>query len=67
MNVKLYNAALANLEQLHWHLHLSGGPDMWTAELLRQFKAAVNDNAAAPDDDDDEWVHLGMEPPSPAA
>lgn len=44
MDAKKHQEAMVNLEQLHWHLHLNGVPDMWTAELLRQFQAAVNDN-----------------------
>jgi hypothetical protein len=65
MNVRKYQEALASLEQLHWHLHRNGGPDLWTAELLRQFRAAVHNNADAPDDD--ELVFLDAEPPQPAA
>jgi hypothetical protein len=65
MNMKKYREALVNLEQLHWHLHLNGGPDLWTAELLRQFKAAVKDNAAEPDKD--RVFYIGDEPPPPAA
>jgi hypothetical protein len=63
MNMRKYQEALVNLEQLHWHLHLNGGPDLWTAELLRQFKAAVKDN----EPDADEVVYIGEEPPQPAA
>ena len=63
MNMKKYQEALVNLEQLHWHLHLNGGPDMWTRELLRQFEAAVKDN----EQDANEIVYIGDEPPKPAA
>jgi hypothetical protein len=61
MNMKKYREAMVNLEQLHWHLHLNGGPDMWTRELLRRFEAAVNDNI------NDEIVVFPAEPPQPAA
>ncbi len=64
MNMKLYNAALTELEQLHWHLHWNGGPDLWTAHLLKMFRDAVQD--------DNQTIRLGAvpianEPPPPAA
>jgi hypothetical protein len=62
MNMKKYQEALVNLEQLHWHLHLNGGPDLWTRELLRQFEAAAKEDGA-----DEEIIYLGGEPPQPAA
>lgn len=61
MNRKKYQEAMVSLEQLHWHLHLNGGPDMWTRELLRQFEAALKDNG------DDEIAIRIAEPPQPAA
>lgn len=57
MNAKKYEEAMVSLEQLHWHLHLNGGPDMWTAELLRQFREAI----------DDKVIELSAEPSKPAA
>ena len=63
MNMKKYQEAIVNLEQLHWHLHLNGGPDMWTAELLRQFQAAVRDNEPGTN----EVLPIGYESPLPAA
>jgi hypothetical protein len=63
MNMKKYQEALVNLEQLHWHLHRNGGPDLWTAELLRQFESAIKDNESG----GDEIVYIGDEPPKPAA
>lgn len=63
MNMKKYQEGLVNLEQLHWHLHLSGGPDLWTAELLRQFQAAVKDDEPGAN----EVLPIGDEPPLPAA
>jgi hypothetical protein len=63
MNMKKYQETLVNLEQLHWHLHLNSGPDLWTAELLRQFEAAVKDD----EPDADEVVYIGEESPQPAA
>jgi hypothetical protein len=62
MNLKKYQEALADLERLHWHLHLNGGPDLWTRDLLWQFEAAVHDNG-----DEEEIVILTAEPPQPAA
>lgn len=62
MNMKKYQEALVNLEQLHWHLHLNGGPDRWTAELLRQFQDAAKEDDAAQG-----IIYLGDEPPQPAA
>jgi hypothetical protein len=62
MNMRKYQEALVSLEQLHWHLHLNGGPGLWTAELLRKFK-----DAAKEDDADEEIICLGEEPPLPAA
>ncbi len=41
LNMKKFQQALTELEQLHWHLHLNGGPDLWTADLLRKFQEAV--------------------------
>jgi hypothetical protein len=62
MNIRKYQEALVSLERLHWHLHLNGDPDLWTAELLRKFK-----DVAQEDDADEEIVYLGEELPSPAA
>jgi hypothetical protein len=67
MNMKLFNLALIELEQLHWHLHLNGGPDLWTGQLLLMFRKAARDEPA-----DDEVMYLGAnptdtEPPKPAA
>lgn len=45
MNQRKFDAAMEGLEQLHWHLNRSGGPDLWTAQLLRQFRDAANDRA----------------------
>jgi len=67
MNVKLFNEAMVELEQLHWHLHLNGGPDLWTGQLLLLFRKAAQDEP-----DDNETMYLGAkptdtEPPRPAA
>jgi hypothetical protein len=43
----------------------TSGPDLWTAELLRQFQAAVKDNADEPDKG--AVLYIGDEPPTPAA
>jgi len=63
MNVKLYNAAMIELEQLHWHLHLNEGPDLWTAHLLRMFKEALKDEEPAIEGP----ASIGKEPPQSAA
>lgn len=67
MNMKLFNLALIELEQLHWHLHRNGGPDYWTGQLLRIFRDAAKTEPA-----EEEVMWLGAdpsetEPPKPAA
>jgi hypothetical protein len=67
MNMRKYHEALVSLEQLHWHLHLNGGPDLWTSQLLLMFRKAAQDEP-----DENETMYLGenptdTEPPRPAA
>ncbi len=41
VNMKKYQEALMSLEQLHWHLHLNGGPGLLDCRATAQVQRGV--------------------------